>query len=48
MNLQSLSKEGGVNPEDLHLTTEELIKYTNILKRSYQAGLTAATISMVL
>ena len=46
--LASLSKEGGVNPEDLHLTTEELIKYTNILKRSYQAGLTAATISMVL
>ena len=46
--LASLSKEGGVNSEDLHLTTEELIKYTNILKRSCKAGLTAATISMVL
>ena len=46
--LASLSKEGGVNSEDLHLTTEELVKYTNILKQSYKAGLTAATISMVL
>ena len=46
--LATLSKEGGVNPEDLHLTTEELIKYVDILKKSYKAGLTAATISMVL
>ena len=46
--LARLSKEGGVNSEDLHLTTEELVKYTNILKRSCKAGLTAATISMVL
>ena len=46
--LATLSKEGGVNPEDLHLTTEELIKYTNILRKAYKAGLTAATISMVL
>ena len=46
--LARLSKEGGVNPEDLHLTTEELIKYTDILKKSYKAGLTAATISMIL
>lgn len=46
--LAGLSKEGGVNPEDLHLTTEELIKYTNILRHAYKAGLTAATISMAL
>ena len=46
--LATLSKEGGVNPEDLHLTTEDLIKYIDILKKSYKAGLTAATISMVL
>ena len=46
--LATLSKEGGVNSEDLHLTTEELIKYTDMLKKSYKAGLTAATISMVL
>lgn len=46
--LASLSKEGGVNPEELHLTTEELIKFTNILRQAYKAGLTAATISMVL
>ena len=43
-----MAKEGGVNSEDLHLTTEELTKYTHILKQSYKAGLTAATISMVL
>ena len=46
--LASLSKEGGVNPEGLHLTTEEMIKFTNILRQAYKAGLTAATISMVL
>lgn len=46
--LASLSKEGGVNPEGLHFTTEELIKFTNILRQAYKAGLTAATISMVL
>lgn len=46
--LASLSKEGGVNPEGLHLTTEELIKFTNILRQAYKAGLTAATISMAL
>ena len=47
-DLAQLAKEGGVNSEDLHLTTEELIKYTDMLKKSYKAGLTAATISMVL
>ncbi len=46
--LASLSKEGGVNPEGLNFTTEELIKFTNILRQAYKAGLTAATISMVL
>lgn len=46
--LARLSKEGGVNSEDLHLTTEELIEYTNILRQAYKAGLTAATISMAL
>ena len=46
--LARLSKEGGVNSEDLHLTTEELIKYEHILRQAYKAGLTAATISMAL
>ena len=46
--LARLAKEGGVNSEDLNFTTEELIKYKHILKQSYKAGLTAATISMVL
>ena len=46
--LARLSKEGGVSPENVHLTTEELIKYSDILKQAYKAGLTAATISMAL
>ena len=46
--LARLSKEGAVNPEDLHFTTEELLKYADILKQAYKAGLTAATISMAL
>ena len=46
--LARLSKEGGVNPENVHLTTEELIKYADILKQAYKSGLTAATISMAL
>lgn len=46
--LARLAKEGGVNPEELHLTPEELIQYTDILKQACKAGLTAATISMVL
>lgn len=46
--LARLAKEGGVNPEELHLTPEELIQYIDILKQACKAGLTAATISMVL
>lgn len=46
--LARLAKEGGVNPEELHLTPEELIQYTDILKQACKAGMTAATISLVL
>lgn len=41
-------KEGNVISEELHLNTEELIKYSDILKQAYKAGLTSATISMIL
>ena len=46
--LARLSKEGMFNPEDFGLTTEELIKYRYIMEQAFKAGLTAATISMVL
>ncbi len=46
--LAQLAKEGNIDPEDLGLTTEELIKYEYILKQAFKAGLTAATISIVL
>lgn len=42
------AKAGDVDPEKLGLTTEELIEYEYILKQAFKAGLTAATISIVL
>ncbi len=46
--LAMLSKEGKINAEDLGLTTEELIKFDNIMQQAFKAGLTAATITIVL
>ena len=46
--LAQLAKEGKINPEDWGLTTEELIRAEYILKQAFKAGLTAATISIVL
>ena len=46
-NLAQISKEGNVTSEELHLNTEELIKYSDILKQAYKTGLTSATISMI-
>lgn len=46
--LARLAKEGKINPEELHLSAKELIQYTDILKQACKAGITAATISMVL
>ena len=46
--LAELAKQGKVNAEDLGLTTEELITYEYILQQSLKAGLTAATITVVL
>lgn len=46
--LACLAKQGKINPEDLNLTTEELIKYEYILQNAFKAGITAATISIVL
>ena len=47
-NLAQISKEGNVTSEELNLNIEELIKYSDILKQAYKAGLTSATISMIL
>lgn len=46
--LANIAKQGKVNSSDLGLTTETLINYEHILKQSCKAGLTAATISLVL
>lgn len=46
--LAQLAKEGNIDPRDLGLTTEELVKYEYILKQAFKAGLTSATISLVL
>lgn len=46
--LAQLAKEDGIDPKDWGLTTEELIRAEYILKQSLKAGLTAATISIVL
>lgn len=46
--LAQLAKQGKINAEDLGLTTEELVTYEYILQQAFKAGLTAATISVVL
>lgn len=46
--LAKLAKEGKLNPEDLGLTTEQLVTYEYILKEAFKVGMSAATITMVL
>lgn len=46
--LATLAKQGKINPNDLGLTAEELIKYDHIMQQAFKAGLTAASISIVL
>jgi hypothetical protein len=49
--LAQLAKEGNVTDEtlkELGISTEDLIKYEYVLKQAFKAGMTAATISMVL
>ena len=46
--LARLAKEGNIDPKELGLTTEELIKYEYILKEAFKAGITAAMISVVI
>ena len=46
--IADLAKEGSFDPADFGIATEELVKYEYVLKQAFQAGLTAATISLVL
>lgn len=46
--LANLAKEGNIDPEEWGLSTEELVRAEYILKEAFKAGLTAATISVVL
>ena len=46
--LAELAKQGKVNAEDFGLTTENLITYERIMQQSLKAGLSAATITLVL
>lgn len=49
--LAALAKEGKVSKEEisqLGISTEELIKYEYVLRQAFKAGLTSATISLVL
>ena len=46
--IAALAKEGDFDPAEYGITTEELVKYEYVLKQAFQAGLSAATISMVL
>lgn len=46
--LADTAKEGAFDPADHGLTTENLLGFEEILNSSFKAGMTAATISMVL
>ena len=46
--LAQLSKDGEFDPSKYGLTTEELVKYKYVIQQAFKAGLTAATISMIL
>lgn len=46
--LARVVKRGGFDPSKYGFTTEELVKYRNLLKQSFNAGITAATLSIVL
>lgn len=46
--LAVLAKQGKVSAEDLNLTTEQLMQLEYVMQQAIKAGITAATISMVL
>lgn len=48
VQLAELAKEGGITAGGLGLSTEELVKFEYIMNQALKAGLTAATITMLL
>lgn len=46
--LARLAKEGGFDPAEWGLTTEELMEFEYIMNQAFQAGLSAALVSVVL
>lgn len=46
--IAEIAKEGGITADGLGLTTEELVKFEHIMSQAMKAGLTAATITMIL
>lgn len=46
--LAELAKSEGIKPKEWGLTTEKLIKFKNILKQSFKAGLSSAIITAVI
>ena len=46
--LATLAKQGKISAEELGLTTENLVKYDHIMQQAFKAGISAATISIVL
>lgn len=47
-DMARIAKEGGITAKGLGLTTEELVNYQYILNQAFKAGLSAATVSLVL
>lgn len=48
VELAEIAKEGGITADGLGLSTEELFEFKYIMNQAFKAGLTAATITMVL
>lgn len=46
--LATLAKKGEINAEDIGLTPRQLVKFENIMQQACKAGVTAATISLML
>lgn len=44
----TLAKQGNINADDLGITADDIIKFDNIMQRAFKAGITAATISVML
>ncbi len=48
IKIAELAKDGEFDPSEFGLTTEDLISYNDIFREAFQAGTTAAVISMLL